>query len=489
MLLGRELIFTESVPPGNICGIGGLETAITRTATIATTTSILPLTNRSAADPIVRNSIEPVDPKALPLLRKGLKQLMQSDSCVQVLMQETGELVLLTAGDVHLAKCLEDLKSKFVNVAVNVSKPMVSLRETIIAQKKLMSFKSSTLNVTFDIPEVSFSVLAVPLPSKLLEIFTKNYDVLRRIEEHQHKTIAEIIKEQTSKGTEEHKASDKTFKSDYMKTLVNRLKEQLKNAFGNCKGPWALLHEKIWSVGNNKETTNVLFNCVDDYKERNIFKTLDENDLRSFLDNSVVNAFDMCCKAGPMCEEPISNCAFIVTKFKLKNWDALNQILINLPSALKLTFRQAFEKQQMRLMEPIFTTDIQVNTSILGKVYSVISKRHGKVSEAIGMDDQEKTFLVKAQIPVVESDGFANEIRKATSGQANPNLRFSHYEIVEGDPFYEPDSEESDEDEAVVDLAARASRLMKEVRRRKGLSVDDQVVVHAEKQRTLNKKK
>lgn len=45
------------------------------------------------------------------------------------------------------------------------------------------------------------------------------------------------------------------------------------------------------------------------------------------------------------------------------------------------------------------------------------------------MDDDEKTFLVKAQIPVIESDGFVNEIRKATSGQANPNLRFSHYEV------------------------------------------------------------
>lgn len=107
----------------------------------------------------------------------------------------------------------------------------------------------------------------------------------------------------------------------------------------------------------------------------------------------------------------------------------------------------------------------------------------------MGMDDQEKTFLVKAQIPVVHSDGFANEIRKTTSGEANPNLRFSHYELVEGDPYYEPDSEDSDEDMTAVELANRASKLMNDVRKRKGLQVDDQVVVHAEKQRTLNKKK
>lgn len=65
----------------------------------------------------------------------------------------------------------------------------------------------------------------------------------------------------------------------------------------------------------------------------------------------------------------------------------------------------------------------------LGKVYTVISKRHGKILDAVGMDEEEKIFLVKAHIPVIESDGFATEIRKTTSGQAFPNLKFSHYEV------------------------------------------------------------
>lgn len=44
------------------------------------------------------------------MLLSGLKLLNQSDSCVQVLLQETGEHVLVTAGEVHLQRCLEDLK-------------------------------------------------------------------------------------------------------------------------------------------------------------------------------------------------------------------------------------------------------------------------------------------------------------------------------------------------------------------------------------------
>ncbi|KAL3272767.1 hypothetical protein HHI36_014228 [Cryptolaemus montrouzieri] len=210
-----------------------------------------------------------------------------------------------------------------------------------------------------------------------------------------------------------------------------------------------------------------------------------------------MNAFDYCCKSGPLCEEPLMNCAFIIRKFdvneqmieEIKNNRLNSQTTANIQLQLRSTFREAMSKRTLRLMEPIFTTDIQVNTTILGKVYTVISKRHGKVLDAVGMDEQEKTFLVRAQLPVVESVGFANEIRKTTSGQAMPNLKFSHYEIIDGDPFYEPVSDDEDEEDINVDSAVRANRLRKEIRRRKGLYVDDQIVIHAEKQRTLNKKK
>lgn len=59
-------------------------------------------------------------------------------------------------------------------------------------------------------------------------------------------------------------------------------------------------------------------------------------------------------------------------------------------------------------------------------------------------------------------------------------------QIVNGDPFYEPVEEDVEE---YKELDLRASKLRKVTRKRKGLQVDEEVVVHAEKQRTLNKKK
>jgi len=40
----------------------------------------------------------------------GMRLLNQSDPCVEVLVQETGEHVIVAAGEVHLQKCLDDLR-------------------------------------------------------------------------------------------------------------------------------------------------------------------------------------------------------------------------------------------------------------------------------------------------------------------------------------------------------------------------------------------
>lgn len=46
-------------------------------------------------------------------LVEGLRLLNQADPCVQVLVQETGEHVIITAGEVHLQRCVDDLKERY----------------------------------------------------------------------------------------------------------------------------------------------------------------------------------------------------------------------------------------------------------------------------------------------------------------------------------------------------------------------------------------
>lgn len=59
-------------------------------------------TFRLQSPPIVRVALEPALPADMPKLLSGLKLLSQSDPCVETLQQQTGEHVILTAGELHL---------------------------------------------------------------------------------------------------------------------------------------------------------------------------------------------------------------------------------------------------------------------------------------------------------------------------------------------------------------------------------------------------
>ena len=50
----------------------------------------------------------------MPKLVQGMRLLNQADPCAEVLIQETGEHVLVTAGEVHLQRCLDDLRQRSV---------------------------------------------------------------------------------------------------------------------------------------------------------------------------------------------------------------------------------------------------------------------------------------------------------------------------------------------------------------------------------------
>eukprot|EP00560_Eucampia_antarctica_P000534 CAMPEP_0197834672 /NCGR_PEP_ID=MMETSP1437-20131217/23278_1 /TAXON_ID=49252 ORGANISM="Eucampia antarctica, Strain CCMP1452" /NCGR_SAMPLE_ID=MMETSP1437 /ASSEMBLY_ACC=CAM_ASM_001096 /LENGTH=115 /DNA_ID=CAMNT_0043439553 /DNA_START=64 /DNA_END=411 /DNA_ORIENTATION=- len=115
------------------------------------------------------------------------------------------------------------------------------------------------------------------------------------------------------------------------------------------------------------------------------------------------------------------------------------------------------------------------------------------------MVDGTDLLLIAATIPQVESFGFAPELLKKSSGEVTaPELVFSHWDMLDEDPFWIPTSLEEREDfgEIVMngDLSTgidnNALKYIRMVRGRKGLLVDShKIVVAAEKQRTLSRKK
>jgi ribosome assembly protein 1 len=124
---------------------------------------------------------------------------------------------------------------------------------------------------------------------------------------------------------------------------------------------------------------------------------------------------------------------------------------------------------------------------VLGRVYDVLTRRRGRVlSESL--KEGTPFYTIISLLPVAESFGFADEIRKRTSGAASPQLIFQGYEILDEDPFWVPFTEDDLEDLGeLADKENVAGRYMDGVRKRKGLLVKRKLVKDAEKQKTLKR--
>uniref|UniRef100_A0AAY4BDA4 Elongation factor-like 1 n=1 Tax=Denticeps clupeoides TaxID=299321 RepID=A0AAY4BDA4_9TELE len=553
LLMGRELEELEEVPSGNVLGIGGMEEWILKSATISTSPACPPFTPLNfEATPIVRVAIEPKHPSEMPRLVKGMKLLNQADPCAEVLIQETGEHVLVTAGEVHLQRCLDDLRERFAQIEISASKPIIPFRETVIRRPKVdmvneelgkqqkvavihqskeeqykypegVQVDSSGL-VTLTTPNkmATIGVRAMPLPEEVTQLLEANGSLIRTME-------------QFSLSMKEGKAleiNQRTLES------IQDFKGKLESHLQGRK--WRDAVNRIWSFGPRRCGPNLLLNNLESYQRPSVWQCLEGERvpgtaLRDF-DNSIISGFQLATLSGPMCEEPLMGVCLSVERWDMKlpslgshqdsmdgeekvsdgdskqkaaqepwgaaeaygshnkRWpdvsvDCYGPFSGQLIAAMKEACRHAFQHQPQRLMAAMYTCEIMATAEVLGRVYGVLSKREGRILQE-EMKEGTDMFIIKAVLPVAESFGFADEIRKRTSGLASPQLVFSHWEVVSSDPFWVPTTEEEYlHFGEKADSSNQALKYMNGVRKRKGLYVEEKIVEHAEKQRTLGKNK
>ena len=112
----------DEIFPGNIFSIGNLHNNVFKTATISSIfnfPSIVP--SNLNKNSIMKVSILPLDLKDLETLIKGLERLNKSDPAVDYYQQDNGEHILVTAGEIHLERCIKDLEDNLAKVKFKVS--------------------------------------------------------------------------------------------------------------------------------------------------------------------------------------------------------------------------------------------------------------------------------------------------------------------------------------------------------------------------------
>ncbi|KAI6005368.1 P-loop containing nucleoside triphosphate hydrolase protein [Pisolithus marmoratus] len=461
--------------------------------------------------PIVRVALEPVIPADMPKLVAGLALLGQADPCVETFQQQTGEHVILTAGELHLERCLKDLRERFARVEIQASKLIVPFRETAVKAADMPPSKTpnatrGTMKSASSQNLVSFTIRAAPLPDIIHQFILQNLAVLRTLLQERRAADGD-----TPVGTVNPGEEELTGVQDDILHSPSVRPEQFWDALDDrCKeagGEWSGIADRIWAFGPHGAGGCILIDARKDVgsvslrrrllRELSVDSDSEEDRREGQYDFSghVETGFQLATFQGPLCAEPMDGLAYFVENLAVDSeavqkeivQNRLTQVTGSVISGVRDACRNGLLDWSPRLKLAMYSCDIQASTDVLGKVYGVIAKRRGRI---VGEEMKEGTtfFTISALLPVVESFGFADDIRKRTSGAASPQLIFSGYELLDQDPFWVPTTEEELEDLGEkADRSNLAKEYMDAVRERKGKFVDRKIVQFAEKQRTLKR--
>jgi len=97
---------------------------------------------------------------------------------------------------------------------------------------------------------------------------------------------------------------------------------------------------------------------------------------------------------------------------------------------LPMTWRPiwcAFLLSDPKLLEPLISFECKVPNEFVSNVIAIVQKRRGKI---LDMTNEEDMIIVKAEMPVSESFGLAEELRSSTQGRAFWATQFSRWAPV-----------------------------------------------------------
>jgi len=486
LLMGKELVPLDEVPSGNIAGIGGLAGKILKNGTLIEPDFVgVNLAGISLlSPPIVRVALEPVNPTQMERLERGLQLLNQADPCVQTFLEDSGEHILATAGELHLERCLKDLRERFAGIEIQASEPVIPYRETFLQTSEMNPPKKPELGrgvQEFELGTVSVKLRSVPLPQPAIDFIIENQTSITKFVNVANK--GHVTEEDDDEDELEAVIATNLDADSFKKQLQALLDKDDKH-----RDIWANIVERISAFGPKRSGPNILF----DSNEPSIRRLFDQANQKRFrLENSIINGFQLGTSNGPLCHEPTQGMAIIVEEVKETESTEESPVIPNLLGRLITTTRDTIHQTMLdwspRIMLAMYTCDIQASAEVLGKVYAVVQRRRGHI---ISEEMKEGTpfFQIVARLPVVEAFGFSEDIRKKTSGAASPQLVFAGFEAIDEDPFWVPTTEE--ELEKLGEWAEReniARKYMNSIRKRKGLFVEEKVVQNAEKQRTLKR--
>lgn len=548
MCFGPSVIAVEEVPAGNIVGIVGIQDIVLKTATLSSTWMTDPMVAISfQGRPLVRVAVEPASHRDLARLERGLERLYQYDPVVEVGIDDTGQHTVSCLGELHLEQCLKALSERFAGCVIKASAPLVSFRETVALGPVSKDYSAVSQlpppwKDTGGLKLASCGTYSMVSGSRAVGLTLRctalTMEASAALEEAGAATggspddkgswrrVLEALAAAVTKDSALLALSSAGAEAEV--EFLSRVVALGPKGVG-CNllvlAPTVAAH--VWELAvpenDDESRSGGLLGVVSRSgggSSDELLKLTDFVRIWDRLNSSVTNAFQNVTASGPIMQEPMHGVVFVVESIAVTAAVAgltqpeTNALLRGSPecfgsddsgssvdafgslqsgqliSEVRDAFRVAMLACPLRIVEPVYACSLQCDQSQLGSLYAVLSKRRGTVMEE-NIIEGTSLFVLGATLPVSESFGFAQELLKKTSGAGTtPQLSFSHWAEHEDDPFWKPTTEEEIEDfGSLASEPNQARSFIDSVRKRKGLPIEEKIVVHAEKQRTLTKMK
>ena len=362
----------ESASAGQIIALCGIDQYLLKSGTItshADLPTLYPIkTVKFVVSPVVRCAVSAKNPADMPKLVEGMKRLSKSDPIVECIMEETGENIIACVGSLHLEISINDLK-EFAGVEIVVSEPVVPLRETITTASGTICLKKSSNKHN------RLYMTAEPLPDEL---------------------IADLES------------------GEYSTRDIVKLTRLLVDKYGWSKSEVL----KIWGMAPYDKPSNILVDCTTGLSYLNEIK------------DGIFSGFMLAVNSGIICGEQMRGIRFNVVDMVLHS-DAIHRGAgQSLPMARDCVYACVLANNPT-VYEPIFNVSVSTVKERVGTIYSCLSYRRGEVINEESVDGTP-TVTVTGTLPVIESFDFDSYLKEQTSGQAFPNMTFSHWKRMEG---------------------------------------------------------
>lgn len=139
---------------------------------------------------------------------------------------------------------------------------------------------------------------------------------------------------------------------------------------------------------------------------------------------SVEKGFRQCLAQGPVARFPVIGVRVELNDGSFHDVDSSDKAF---QTAAAACFRKNFRKMKPVLLEPIMNVEVECPRAFQGTVSADLNSRRGLIASSEMVDD---IVMIKAQVPLAETFGYATDLRSVSQGQATFSMELACYRRV-----------------------------------------------------------